>query len=55
VGRGSEIGGNVWLTHSVPAGSRVVAPARVEMRPGDRREGEPSVPVEGLGPELKKE
>ncbi|MET0137452.1 MAG: serine O-acetyltransferase EpsC [Sphingobium sp.] len=23
VGRGSEIGGNVWLTHSVPAGSRV--------------------------------
>lgn len=24
VGRGSVIGGNVWLTHSVPAGSRVV-------------------------------
>jgi serine O-acetyltransferase len=23
VGRGSTIGGNVWLTHSVPAGSRV--------------------------------
>lgn len=23
IGRGSEIGGNVWLTHSVPAGSRV--------------------------------
>ena len=24
IGRGSVIGGNVWLTHSVPAGSRVV-------------------------------
>ncbi len=24
VGRGSEIGGNVWLTHSVPAGSKVL-------------------------------
>ncbi|HEX7871875.1 MAG TPA: serine O-acetyltransferase EpsC [Sphingobium sp.] len=23
IGRGSEVGGNVWLTHSVPAGSRV--------------------------------
>jgi serine O-acetyltransferase len=23
VGRGSVIGGNVWLTHSVPANSRV--------------------------------
>jgi serine O-acetyltransferase len=26
VGRGSVIGGNVWLTHSVPAGSRVYNP-----------------------------
>ena len=24
IGRGSEIGGNVWLTHNVPAGSRVL-------------------------------
>ena len=23
IGRGSSIGGNVWLTHSVPPGSRV--------------------------------
>ena len=23
VGRGSTIGGNVWLTHSVPPGSRI--------------------------------
>jgi len=23
IGRGSVIGGNVWLTHSVPPGSRV--------------------------------
>jgi len=55
VGRGSEIGGNVWLTHSVPPGSRVVAPARVEMRSGDRQGDGPSVAAEGLGPELKKE
>jgi serine O-acetyltransferase len=24
IGRGSVIGGNVWLTHSVPPGTRVV-------------------------------
>lgn len=24
VGRGTEVGGNIWLTHSVPAGSRVM-------------------------------
>lgn len=24
VGRGSIIGGNIWLTHSVPAGSRIL-------------------------------
>jgi len=23
IGRGSAIGGNVWLTHSVPPGSRI--------------------------------
>jgi serine O-acetyltransferase len=32
VGAHSEIGGNVWLTHSVPPGSRVVAPAKLELR-----------------------
>ncbi len=32
IGAGSEIGGNVWLTHSVPPRSRVVAPAQVELR-----------------------
>jgi serine O-acetyltransferase len=30
VGHDSEIGGNVWLTRSVPPYSKVVAPARVE-------------------------
>ncbi len=30
VGRGSVIGGNVWLTHSVPPGSRVAQAAPVE-------------------------
>ncbi|HCO09150.1 MAG TPA: serine acetyltransferase, partial [Acinetobacter ursingii] len=24
IGRGSVIGGNVWLTHSVPAGSQIL-------------------------------
>jgi serine O-acetyltransferase len=24
IGKGSEIGGNVWLTHSVPPGSRIM-------------------------------
>jgi len=32
VGAHSEIGGNVWLTHSVPPRSRVVAPAKLELR-----------------------
>jgi serine O-acetyltransferase len=32
VGRGSEIGGNVWLTHSVPPYSRVTAPTRIELK-----------------------
>ena len=32
VGAYSEIGGNVWLTHGVPAQSRVVAPARLELK-----------------------
>ncbi|WBK01927.1 serine acetyltransferase [Methylocystis parvus OBBP] len=32
IGRGSSIGGNVWLTHSVPAGSNITqAKARVEV------------------------
>ena len=31
IGRGSSIGGNVWLTHSVPPGSNVTqATAREE-------------------------
>jgi serine O-acetyltransferase len=37
IGRGSVIGGNVWLTHSVPADSRV-------------RQGKPSVEVEAAEP-----
>ena len=42
IGRGSVIGGNVWLTDSVPAGSRVIAePPRQMVRrnfdPGDRQ------------------
>lgn len=32
VGQGSEVGGNVWLTHSIPPFSKVVAPARIEMK-----------------------
>ncbi len=32
VGAYSEIGGNVWLTHGVPAQSRVVAPAQLELK-----------------------
>jgi serine O-acetyltransferase len=38
IGRGSVIGGNVWLTHSVPAGSVVTEVAVVHTRPGP---GEP--------------
>jgi len=30
IGRGSSIGGNVWLTHSVPEGSKVTQEAPVE-------------------------
>ena len=31
VGKGSSIGGNVWLTHSVPSGSRIAqAEARTQ-------------------------
>jgi serine O-acetyltransferase len=30
IGRGSSIGGNVWLTHAVPAGSKVTQEAPVE-------------------------
>ncbi len=44
VGRHSEVGGNVWLTDSVPPYSLVVAPAHVEQR---RRSG----PLESLPPE----
>lgn len=31
IGRGAEIGGNVWLTHSVPPGSRITQVSREEM------------------------
>ncbi len=44
VGHHSEVGGNVWLTDSVPPYSLVVAPAHVEQR---RRSG----PLESLPPE----
>jgi serine O-acetyltransferase len=36
IGDGSRIGGNVWLTQSVPAHSVVTPTARVERREGDR-------------------
>ncbi len=36
IGRGSSIGGNVWLTRSVPPGSRVTQ-AQFAARPGRRR------------------
>jgi serine O-acetyltransferase len=35
IGRGSRIGGNVWLTRSVPPYSVVMPTARVERRGGD--------------------
>ncbi|HEX4078182.1 MAG TPA: hypothetical protein VHX61_04820 [Rhizomicrobium sp.] len=35
IGRGSVIGGNVWLTRSVPAGSQIVQPQLRELMPGD--------------------
>ncbi|MFA6206318.1 MAG: serine acetyltransferase, partial [Methylocystis sp.] len=32
IGRGSTIGGNVWLTHSIPPGSNITqAKARIEL------------------------
>ena len=34
IGRGSRIGGNVWLTRSVPAYSVVMPTARVESLDG---------------------
>jgi serine O-acetyltransferase len=30
IGKGSSIGGNVWLTHEVPPGSKVSQEARVD-------------------------
>ncbi len=42
IGHGSVIGGNVWLTHSVPADSRVVAAQeRPEVRPVSSEEPDP--------------
>jgi serine O-acetyltransferase len=35
IGRGSVIGGNVWLTHSVPPGSSV---SQGKIREGDRND-----------------
>ena len=34
IGKGSIIGGNVWLTHSVPEGSRIVQSAG-KAKPGE--------------------
>jgi serine O-acetyltransferase len=40
VGAGSVIGGNAWLTHSVPADSRVVIePPKLELRSADEGQG----------------
>lgn len=36
IGRGSVIGGNVWLTHSVPPGTRIFGRAREAAPDGDR-------------------
>lgn len=33
IGRGSTVGGNVWLTESVPPGSKVLAQPEIEFRP----------------------
>ncbi|MCL6496600.1 MAG: serine O-acetyltransferase [Firmicutes bacterium] len=33
IGAGSIIGGNVWLTHSVPPGSKVLAQPQIALRP----------------------
>jgi serine O-acetyltransferase len=33
IGRGSTIGGNVWLTHSVPPGSHVTQATTHEQKP----------------------
>ena len=42
IGRGSVIGGNVWITESVPPDSRVVAePASLLVKPRGDREAEP--------------
>jgi serine O-acetyltransferase len=38
IGEGSEIGGNVWLTHSVPPNSRVY---NVQPEPRVRERGTP--------------
>ncbi|MBR4422712.1 MAG: serine acetyltransferase [Mailhella sp.] len=38
IGRGSVIGGNVWLTHSVPAGSRIVQ-SGAKAKPGEALTG----------------
>ncbi len=35
VGAGSVIGGNVWLTHSVPPGTLVTEVVSAEKRPGE--------------------
>lgn len=35
IGRGSEIGGNVWITHNVPAGTRVLQEKALESYFGD--------------------
>jgi len=43
IGRGSVVGGNVWLTHSIPAGSRVVAePPQQGVSPRAEVGGDPS-------------
>jgi serine O-acetyltransferase len=38
IGKGSVIGGNVWLTHSVPPGSRVSQQSKVNEELGDAQE-----------------
>lgn len=39
IGKGSIIGGNVWLTHSVPEGSRIVQSAGGRAKPGENLKG----------------
>jgi len=50
IGRGSSIGGNVWLTEGVPPGSRITQ-ARTQANEGDPRSRKLSLPPRGAAQE----